>query len=579
MSVISNNYLVINERAAYEQIKNTAANNTINGFYYQFLVTVSKWLDLYNEYKNKNESYRLYCEFEDDIKIEEKSSIKYIQVKANGSPVTNSRDSLKKTIYNFFLLYYYNKNTNREIEFILESNSYLGQNAKLIKNWSLKNLSKEDRIDLIASLKESIEPKLKEKNYKLPTDIDFNNFIDLISFNLKNQSIDKCNFEEKNLILKKIKNSDIEIDGGILLPRLLQEVIDKSSSKGKDNRVLDNKCLLDILKEGEDIIIKNTDDKYKEILKDIDDKLEFINKNTNETNIDVKCIKDNTYKIIEKMDNSNAISEENKKLINDIVLNGRRILVRSRAEIDESETQLSLLEFFVKGNPKKAYQNIINKDFWNKEIIYKINKFFDNIIKNKEKFEYVLMDLDSTHTSVAFYIGYMYYKAFTRKVFMVRSEKLFIKTSTQVEDNKLLKESVEILQGDDIAVIVNTTVSVSNSFNDIKNFIVNSRIPVKVINNYFTEKIGKDSITGENIRDLASELYLEFEKLKGKIHLFLICPNELAFLIGRELDKKSNIILYEYTNYCGDENKEPEKLYVETIDTKKINSYWEEEII
>lgn len=562
---MSDNYLVMNEKIAYEYIRNTAANHTINGFYYQFLVTVSKWLDLYIEYKDRNEIYKLYCEFEDDIKIEEDNAIKYVQVKANKSPLTGSADSLKKTIYNFFLLYYCNKTIDKEVKFVLEGNGDIGKNSDLLKKWSSKNLSAEDRIKVIDLLKRIIVLKLKEKGKKsiVLNDINFNEFIDLISFNFKNQSVDECNFKEKNNILEKIKKSHIDIDAEILLPRLLKEVIDKSSNKDAHNRILNNERLIEILEDSENRIIEG-EEKYRDMIKNIDDNTKVINNN-------VRHIKDNTDTIIEKIDNINPICEESKMLISDIRLNGKRIFIRSRSEIDESENQLDLSEFFVRGNPKKAYQNIINKDFWNKEIIYKINNFFDEIVKNKEKMKYILIDLDSTHTSIAFYIGYMYYKAFTRKIFMVRSEKLFISIGIQEKHNKFLDESIEVLQGEDTAVIINTTVSVTNSFNDIKKFIIGSKLPVKVISNYFTENIGKNSVTTENIARLASDIYLKLEEIKGTIHLFLICPNELAFAIGRELDKKSNIILYEYTNYCGDDEKESKKLYVETINTKVIN--------
>ena len=60
--------------------KNTDANATNQGFYYQYLVTLNIWLKNYNE----GNDVAIYCETEDDIKIEDlkNNKVEFTQVKA-----------------------------------------------------------------------------------------------------------------------------------------------------------------------------------------------------------------------------------------------------------------------------------------------------------------------------------------------------------------------------------------------------------------------------------------------------------------------------------------------------------------
>ena len=58
-----------------------------------------------------------------------------------------------------------------------------------------------------------------------------------------------------------------------------------------------------------------------------------------------------------------------------------------------------------------------------------------------------------------------------------------------------------------------------------------------------------NSITLSNIYKLADDIKSNLNGCKGRIHFFFAGPNNLVFIIGKLMDKESNINIYETLKY------------------------------
>lgn len=140
--------------------KNTDAYATNAGFFYQYLITLDNWLENYLN----NSDVNIYCEVEDDIKIEDlaNQSIVFKQVKAYSSSFDIGSDEIKKSVVNFFLLY--EKYKDKTVQFIYETNTKLdGRFFDLSSKAALIQSEKDECIKAISDL---LEDKFKEKNDK-----------------------------------------------------------------------------------------------------------------------------------------------------------------------------------------------------------------------------------------------------------------------------------------------------------------------------------------------------------------------------------------------------------------------------
>jgi len=80
---------------------NTEAQATNQGFYYQYLVTLDIWLKNYN----KGNNVAIYCETEDDIKVEslKNNNVEFTQVKAYSKNFNIKSDEVQK-LGNFHII-------------------------------------------------------------------------------------------------------------------------------------------------------------------------------------------------------------------------------------------------------------------------------------------------------------------------------------------------------------------------------------------------------------------------------------------------------------------------------------------
>ena len=234
---------------------NTDAQATNQGFFYQYLVTLDVWLKNYN----KKNDVAIYCETEDDIKIEEKDTVEFTQVKAYASDFTFKAKEIQKSIVNFFLLYLeYEKYQNKSTTFIFHTTSSFTkdfldkiENESEVKKLLINNFYK----------KKEKNKKNVEKSYKDLEKIikeDTHNFLEKIEWH--GEETDKDNAINKFIKSIKTKISKIEgfkLNESTAYAHLINKVLIASQSK-EDDRQLDRKMIDDLIKEAKDI------DKFKQ---------------------------------------------------------------------------------------------------------------------------------------------------------------------------------------------------------------------------------------------------------------------------------------------------------------------------
>jgi hypothetical protein len=143
--------------------KNTDANATNQGFYYQYLVTLNVWLKNYNE----RNDVAIYCETEDDIKIEDLKNhkVEFTQVKAYAKDFKIDDIEIKKTVENFFHLYIKYRHQNIKPTFTFHTNSNF--EGKFFKNISTNvQLTESTKEIFIPEIIKILINKFKEKDKK-----------------------------------------------------------------------------------------------------------------------------------------------------------------------------------------------------------------------------------------------------------------------------------------------------------------------------------------------------------------------------------------------------------------------------
>ena len=252
--------------------KDTEAVATNRGFYYQYLLTLNYWLDIFLS----DSDTKIFCELEDDIyEFDEKHKQQtFTQVKAYSEGFSLKSPEIKKTLLNFFMLFLQYKD-DFDGHFMFYTNAGTKINAgKYLKNWE-KN--QEDRLhvqqhfctetrevlrDLINFERIKKQKKIKDKDkidkitiaYEklekyLYSDL-FKEFIVKIRWTFLDiptkSAIDIINTEILDKIQKLPKYGEIK---KLLFARLLSEVYVKSTKDKEDERRLDKELIKVILKE------------------------------------------------------------------------------------------------------------------------------------------------------------------------------------------------------------------------------------------------------------------------------------------------------------------------------------------
>lgn len=258
--------------------KENDANPTIRGFYFQFLNTVENWIDIY---QNNDTNSLIYCEYEDDIKLENENNVSYKQIKHYATELKFNSKNVKEAIYNFYmneLKSSGNVNLNLEYSFVTNKES----TDKIILEWEkYKNESfSSEYNNTVEKIKETILDQAKERyenkirkvdasksytqqqkdseiadiknTYQLFVNkVNNTNLVDFckkISFNYENITTDLL----KEIIKSKIEKVKNNLSPKIVLARMIQEVIDKSSENLPENRIVNYSLLSDILRETEE---------------------------------------------------------------------------------------------------------------------------------------------------------------------------------------------------------------------------------------------------------------------------------------------------------------------------------------
>lgn len=313
-------------------IKDTSAVATNRGFLYQYLHTLEEWINLYI---SKSDA-AIYCEYEDDITIDEDRAMTFKQVKCYSEELNLNSSATKKTLYNCFILYLKYASTNKETNFYLISN--VKSQDEILINWELYKQKvfigyETETVEKVKGLiinhveikkqkslkdkrfktKESIEKHEEEVNrqYDIIMDsinnTDWSDFCSKVTFSSNNDSVEII----KGMVSKKISNINSTVPEKLVFARLLQIIIEESSKEFLDKNKL-NYILIDcILKETEEEMKEKVNSNYADF-KDLYDEL---------IGPDLKQITNVVETNIELTKQTHKNTEEIKKLILNIIDN------------------------------------------------------------------------------------------------------------------------------------------------------------------------------------------------------------------------------------------------------------------
>jgi len=141
---------------------NTDASSSIRGIYYQFLLTLEKWITNFLEDNNSI----IEIEVEDDIK-EVSGEIIFTQVKSYSSTFSLRTIEVKKSLLNFYFLFLkYNSKT--PVKFCFYTNTEISKSEKLLNRWINEGVDDDSfRAIVRKKIKEILTEAVKKKKSKL----------------------------------------------------------------------------------------------------------------------------------------------------------------------------------------------------------------------------------------------------------------------------------------------------------------------------------------------------------------------------------------------------------------------------
>lgn len=265
--------------------RNTEAISTNRGFYYQYLSVLKKWvLNFVNGSEDK-----IYIEVENDIKEVGREYI-FTQLKCYTSSFSLNSEEIKKTLFDFFILYLKYKNEKLDPVFYFTTNSSIKKNEKLLSRWVDKTMFHDDsdnsvffkRIKkiLINEIKKIKENKLKfaKENLELKKEINdkYNNikciiyneeivlnFTKTINWEFGEQTTEESikNLREEIFSIlenKKFKNRSVDT----LFRVLLSEIYRCSQESEISNRCLNKIGLEKILSLNDKEVSERVNNKF-----------------------------------------------------------------------------------------------------------------------------------------------------------------------------------------------------------------------------------------------------------------------------------------------------------------------------
>lgn len=248
------------------------------GFYYQYLSTLKKWVDNFVN----NRDIDTLTEVEDDIK-EVGEELIFTQVKSYASSFSLNSSEIKKSLFNFFLLYLKYNSSSYNISFCFATNSSISNKEKLLSRWINDMNFNDDSLLAICSkkVKEILIKEVKlRKNKKLDKNItqEERENIKVISQDIIALINNESSTFTKHIVwefgnsspedsIKKIKEEiytilqDPKFENkpvNLLFSALLSKIYKSSQNRKQEERSLNNNTILDLL--------KRTDDELQELV-------------------------------------------------------------------------------------------------------------------------------------------------------------------------------------------------------------------------------------------------------------------------------------------------------------------------
>ncbi len=244
------------------------AIHTNRGFYYQYLLTLKKWI--YNFVNGDNS--QLFVEVDEDIK-EIGDKLIFTQVKSYASEFNLNSKQLRLSLFNFYLLFLENYPCVQEIEFLFHTNSRIRTRDKLLQKWadpksfdidtqkrcmertreilisqfkSKKNslLSNQSSIDKKKAIKEAFNEALQTVN----NSDEFKAFLTSIKWSfINNDPVNEITKIENEILLELRHVKFAGHSPYLLINTLLSEIYRTSCRPQKDHRVLTSELLEKII--------------------------------------------------------------------------------------------------------------------------------------------------------------------------------------------------------------------------------------------------------------------------------------------------------------------------------------------
>ncbi len=247
---------------------NTDAIATNRGFYYQYLKVLKKWVNNYIE----GNQLVTFNEVEDDIK-EIGNELVFTQVKCYSSSFSFKSVEIKKSLFNFFILYLKYKNEKENITFCFSTNTNVSKREKLLLKWvDDKGFVDKNILNLCCSrVKDILIKEIKQKKNKLLerqtsieeknniknisnsfketlNDDSLINFLKRISWEFDNINPEKAIDELTTEIVNLLKHEKFKPHSPkLLFSCFISEIYKNSQNEKINERALDSKLIISII--------------------------------------------------------------------------------------------------------------------------------------------------------------------------------------------------------------------------------------------------------------------------------------------------------------------------------------------
>lgn len=263
---------------------NTEAIATNRGFYFQYLITLEKWLTNFIEGKD----VETLVEVQEDIK-EVGEKLLFTQVKCYSSDFNLNSDEIRNTLANFYILFLENKASIEQLEFLFYTNTEIKQREKLLLRWIddpqlsnteikalcvkkvkeiLKKEFKTKRDHNLQKQKVTSDDKVKIRNAfeQLKLELDSPNliaFVESLKWHFGKESPEDAISKSENRILQVLSDEQFRrIPANLLINVFLSEIYRKSTQRDPVARKLNNSDVEGILDHSHTAIVEYVDSKF-----------------------------------------------------------------------------------------------------------------------------------------------------------------------------------------------------------------------------------------------------------------------------------------------------------------------------